>query len=66
MHVDLKDEERAILVQVLESELTNLRSEIHDTHRLDYKNMLKARELIVRQLLSELRLPEPQREPVAA
>jgi hypothetical protein len=40
---DLSDEERQTLLYLLESCITDLKAEIRETHRAEYKDMLKHR-----------------------
>jgi hypothetical protein len=46
--IELTEEERALLVELLENDIIELRGEISDNHRLDYREMLKAREAFVK------------------
>ena len=47
IELDLDDEERAILKTVLESYLSDLRMEIADTDRQDFREMLKERKAVL-------------------
>lgn len=47
IHLELDEEEIAMMQQIIEDCLSDLRSEIYDTHSLDYKAMLKDRKLLL-------------------
>lgn len=47
IHLELDEEETALLQQTLEDCLTDLRVEISDTHSLDYKEMLKSKKVLL-------------------
>jgi len=51
LHLDLTDAETKILHDVLECELSDLRMEISHTDRLDFRDMLRQRALVLRKLL---------------
>lgn len=55
MAIELTEPERALLAEMLEKELEDVRSELHHTQGHDFKDTLKAREALVRGLLSRLR-----------
>ena len=59
LQLDLTPEEQQIMIGVLESYVADLRMEIADTDRVDYKQMLKERKQVVNKVLTALRLPEP-------
>ncbi len=52
LHIDITAEERDLLEQMLDACLTDLRGEISDTARHDYKEMLKQRELLLRKIIA--------------
>ncbi len=52
--LNLNDEERRILLHLLENCMTELRGEIYHTESLEYKEMLHARKRILQHLLDEL------------
>ncbi len=52
LHIDLTEEERDLLENMLESCLSDLRAEVSDTARHDYKQMLKQREAILRKIIA--------------
>lgn len=54
MPIDLAPMEKDLLVNLLEKELEDIRTELHHTRGHDYKDTLKERELIVRGLLAKL------------
>jgi hypothetical protein len=54
MQLDLSAEDAAVLVDVLDSALGDLREEIYKAEVADYKVTLKAREAIIVNLLSRL------------
>lgn len=47
IHLELDEEETALLQQTLEDCLSELRAEIADTHSLDYKAMLKSKKVLL-------------------
>jgi hypothetical protein len=47
IHLELDEEETALLKQTLEDCLSDLRGEIADTHSLDYKAMLKGKKVLL-------------------
>jgi hypothetical protein len=47
IHLELDEEETALLQQTLEDCLSDLRVEISDTHSLDYKEMLKSKKVLL-------------------
>jgi hypothetical protein len=54
MPIDLIPMEKDLLVNLLEKELEEIRSELHHTQGHGYKDTLKERELLVRGLLAKL------------
>jgi hypothetical protein len=54
MQIDLSQEEKDLLMGLLEKELDEVRSELHHTQAHDYKESLKVREQLVRALLAKL------------
>ncbi|HQF62521.1 MAG: hypothetical protein KA928_02405 [Longilinea sp.] len=55
VRLELSPEQYQLLVELLESCLSDLRMEIVDTDRIDYKDMLKDRKDILLSLLETLR-----------
>jgi hypothetical protein len=56
VNLELTNDERTILSEILDSELTELRGEICDTDRLSYREMLKEREQLIRRLMGKIQL----------
>ncbi len=52
--IQLAEEERQLLLELLENDITELRGEIADTDRREYREMLKDRELLMKKLQKEL------------
>jgi hypothetical protein len=59
MRLELTDRERAVLNEVLESSLTELRTEVAHTDNRDYRAGLKERETVLVHILSRL-MSSPQ------
>ncbi|HNR45904.1 MAG TPA: hypothetical protein PKO03_02480 [Anaerolineaceae bacterium] len=55
VRLELSPEQYQLLVELLESCLSDLRMEIVDTDRIDYKDMLKDRKDVLLSLLETLR-----------
>lgn len=53
--LDLNPEQQTTLIEVLESYVSDLRMEIADTERKDFRDPLKAQEQILKGLLATLR-----------
>jgi hypothetical protein len=62
MHLELSDPERAVLEDVLERALGDLREEIYKTDLAEFKDALKEREVTIRGLLARLGA-QPTRTP---
>jgi hypothetical protein len=58
------EEEREVLFDILENDIAELRMEISDTHRKEYREMLKHRESLMKSIQQKLQLTEV--EPAAA
>jgi hypothetical protein len=54
IHLDLTSEETQVLVEMLDSCISDLRMEIMDTDSLSYKQMLKSRERVMKKILVTL------------
>lgn len=54
IQLTLDEREARILAEVLQSYLSDLRMEIADTDRMDFREMLKEREAVLNRLLAEL------------
>lgn len=59
IHLQLDEQERTILVQLLENCISDLRDEIAGTDNLDYKTMLKERKAVLLKLLESFQVAEP-------
>lgn len=55
IHLDLSETEREIMVGVLDSYLSDLRMEIADTDRQDFRDMLKERKGAITKVLEAFR-----------
>jgi len=56
-HLILTDDEREVLTDILETEISDLRMEIMGTDRLSYKEVLQNRERILKKILAALQEP---------
>ena len=54
MQIALNDEEKQTLVEILNETLPNLREEVYKTENYDYREELKRREAVVKDLLARL------------
>jgi len=54
IHLDLTAEEITILLDMLDTCISDLRTEIADTDNRDYKLMLKNREAILKKMLMQV------------
>jgi hypothetical protein len=57
MNLDLSSEERAVVADILDSALRELKEEINKTETFDFKEGLKRREEIIVRLLGRLGSP---------
>ncbi|MGH7544161.1 MAG: hypothetical protein ACREK7_09500 [Gemmatimonadota bacterium] len=57
IELDLDDHEREILGTVLRSYLSDLRMEIADTDRQDFRDMLKERKAVIGKVLAAMGQP---------
>jgi hypothetical protein len=55
MAIELSQPEKELLVTILEKELEEVRSELHHTQDHSYKENVKEREKLVRDLLAKLK-----------
>ena len=55
IHLDLKVEEQQALLDVLETSISELHTEIIHTERREYKTMLKSRKQLLMEMLEHLR-----------
>lgn len=51
---DLSEEERQVLLEMLESALSDLRMEIADTDSMDFREMLKGRKEVLKKVIAAL------------
>ena len=54
VHLDLSEEERQILLEVLETALSDLRMEIAHTDRMEFREMLKERKAVLSKAIEAL------------
>lgn len=54
LQLELTEQERAALTEVLNIFLSDLRLEITDTDRLDYRTRLKEQEQLIKRMLGKL------------
>ncbi len=54
IHLDLTSEEQEVLRNTLESYLSDLRYEIADTDRLEFREQLKAKKAVLEKILAAL------------
>lgn len=59
MSLDLSDEERALLRDVLIVSLSELRLEIAGTDRLAYRDGLRSRKVVIEKVIAALEFPVP-------
>jgi hypothetical protein len=59
--IDFTSAERKLLREMIDGMLSELRMEIADTDRLDYREMLRARKVVLQRVLDAMDvLPEPE------
>lgn len=56
IQVVLSEEERGILGEILESDLSDLRMEIANTDSMDFREMLKTRKEVLKKVLQALQI----------
>jgi hypothetical protein len=54
IQLTVTEEERELLVDILENDISDLRMEIADTDRQEYRNMLKNREVLMKNIQGKL------------
>ena len=54
IQLDLTKDEKAILAEILENDLSDLRMEITDTDSLDFREMLKKQKEVLKKVLETL------------
>jgi hypothetical protein len=57
----ITDEERELLADILENDISELRMEISDTHRREYRDMLKHRETLMKSIQHKLEQVEVEK-----
>ena len=55
IHIDLDNTERSILMQTLESYLSDLSFEIADTDRMEFREELKAKRQVLNKILEAVK-----------
>ena len=55
IHLELTQEEKEMLIDILENDLSDLRMEIADTDSLDFREMLKKQKEVLKKVLETLR-----------
>ena len=61
IQLTLTQEEREVLFDILESDIAELRMEISDTHRREYRDMLKHRESLMKSIQQKLEQTEVEK-----
>ena len=59
MTLELNEQERQALIELLEREIPSLRDEIHHTDDYEYREFLKTREQVVKKLLAAVKTEGP-------
>lgn len=54
MQIELSEEEREAILEILNHALPNLRAEIHKTDNFEYRDKLKQQERVLRTLIARL------------
>lgn len=60
IRLDLNEEERGILLEILETDHSDLRMEIADTDRQDFREMLKGRKAVLAKVIANLHGAPPE------
>lgn len=55
MQFEIFAEEQQLLLDLLQTELGNIRQEIHHTETYEYRDKLKAREVLIRELIQKFK-----------
>ena len=58
IHLDLNEDERAVLSATLQSYLSNLSYEIADTDRQNFRDQLKAKRVVLEKIKTALEQPK--------
>ena len=54
IQLKITEEERELLIEILENDISDLRMEIADTDRREYREMLKNREALMKRIQQKL------------
>ena len=54
IQLKITEEERELLIEILENDISDLRMEIADTDRREYREMLKNREVLMKKIQQKL------------
>ena len=54
IQLKITEEERELLIEILENDISDLRMEIADTDRREYRDMLKNREAMMKKIQQKL------------
>ena len=54
VQLKITEEERELLMEILENDISDLRMEIADTDRREYREMLKNREVLMKKIQQKL------------
>ena len=54
VQLKITEEERELLIEILENDISDLRMEIADTDRREYREMLKNREVMMKKIQQKL------------
>lgn len=57
------EEEQEVLFDILENDIAELRMEISDTHRKEYREMLKHREILMKSIQQKLEQAAAEKVP---
>ncbi len=57
LDINMTDEEIQVFVEILESEISDLRMEIANTDSMEYRDKLKQKKMVIRKVLTKL-LPD--------
>ncbi|MBI5677552.1 MAG: hypothetical protein HZC52_03460 [Planctomycetes bacterium] len=58
IHLELTKEEKEMLIDILENDLSDLRMEIADTDKMDFREILKKQKGVLKKVLEILRQAE--------
>jgi hypothetical protein len=63
MMLQLKDIEKDLLIDLLTASIAEIRQEIYRTEDHDFKNAVRARKVLMEELLHKINLPEYNEDP---